>query len=377
MSPELIQITALVAVVVLVSSVLWRRRQNPFRKNPSSPYAEILDHLLSGNKKHALRRLTQMVGDDPDNLDAYLKLGDLFRERGQTNKAIRIHRGLTVRPSLSVSERREILRSLSLDYLAAGKSSRAITTLKQLISSNKEDLWAHQTLLSVYEEEGEWEEALATLKQVQKLRKREDKPLLALYKVQAGLELARKGDHRGAEDKYREAIRMDKGCVAAYFHLGDSLRAEGKLKEAISAWKKLVDQAPESAHIVFIRLEEAFDEVGDYQAMATIYRMLLGKNLTDAWALSALAGFSEKKGNTDEAIRACEQALEVDPGSKVARGCLVRLYHLQGEDEKAVEQALALVGNRAEGNYRCRNCGYQSEGLLWRCPQCKLWRTFV
>lgn len=362
---------------VVLAFLFRRKRSNASPRISSYPPPQVFPYLSSGDKKQALRKLRRVLKDDPDNIEAYLKIGDLLRDIGEVDRAIRIHRALTVKSNLSRDERREILRRLTMDYLAAHRFPQAVATLRELISLDKGDLWAHHTLLSIYEEQGRWEEALETLKPIQRLRKREDKGLWALYKVQAGLELVRRGDHQGAEAKFREAIHIDRGCAAAYLHLGDSLWTEGKLKEATSAWKRLVEQVPGLAHLVFTRLEKAFEELGDRQAMVGLYRDLLGKNPTDPYTLSAFTEFMGQRGEFDPAIRACEQALAVDPGFRTARECLVKLYHLQGEGEKVVEQALALVDNLVDKGYRCRNCGYRSEEPLWRCPQCKKWRTFA
>jgi lipopolysaccharide biosynthesis regulator YciM len=232
--------------------------------------------------------------------------------------------------------------------------------------------------LRIYEETGDWDKAYDTLKQIQRLRGKDDRGLLALYRVFAGRALDEKGEHHKARLKYKEALRIDEQCTAAYLFLGDSYVAEKRLDDAIVYWKKMMEAVPEQAYLCFERMEKTQFELGDFSSMIQIYDELIQKKPDDLSSLFAFVRIKEKMGQIDEAIALCHQALERDHTSQDARWCLVRCYHARGDTKQALRYALDLEKTyRQRRVFICRSCGYQSTEIRWRCPKCKNWRTFL
>lgn len=377
MDEHTILIVAVAAAICFIVILAWLflRKQKPKRKH--SPYIEALNALLANDRQTALQKLRETVKIDSQNVDAYLKLGNLLREEGDVERALKIHKSLTVRP-LSPVHRRDVLKAVASDYLADGKMNQARTVAGNILSINKRDLWAHETLLHIYEETNQWEKAFEMQKQVQRLKGQEDKELLALYKVYAGQSLDHQGEHHKARLKYKEALRIDERCTAAYLFLGDSYVAEHRLNDAIIYWKKLMETVPEHAFLCFERLEKTQFELGDYSSMIQIYKHLIAGKPEDLGSLFAFVRIQEKMGHIDEAIALCQDTLERHPTSQEARWCLVRCYHSKGDDDQAMKYALDLEKSYSGGNgFSCHGCGYQATDIHWRCPQCKAWRTFL
>ena len=377
MTENTILIIGVSAIVLLLLFLVWVLLGRRRLEREQTPYVDALDALLSGDRKGALEKLRAAVRVDSQNVDAYLKLGNLLREEGDIDRAVKVHKSLTVR-SLSPAQRREVLKALASDYLAAGKYSQARHLVETVLSHNRKELWALEMLLTICEERGQWDTAFDVVKQIQQLRGKDDRELLGLYKVYAGQALDAAGEHHRARLKYKEAIRIDARCTPAYLSLGDSYAAERRLDDAITFWRKLMESVPEHAYLSFPRLERAHFELGDFSSMAHIYEDLIERRPGDLRSLFALANIMEKMGKSDEAVRLCRRALELDPDSQQARRCLVTCYHATGDDSRAVEYALELAERSASGVlFRCTVCGHESDDALWRCPQCKKWRTFL
>jgi len=346
------------------------------RKEGPSAYVEALNFLTAGDKEEAFNKLKEAVAEDTDNVDAYIKLGDLFRERGQVGKAIQIHQYLTVRTTLSPKIEREVYKSLAKDYLAAKRSNKAISVLEELVKLNRADLSVYETLLSLYEDEKRWDEAYEVEKKILELRKMKDKTSLAIYQTYIGWEKMRGGDSKGALAAYKEAIQLDRKCVPALLYLGDIYYQEGRVEQALPLWEKIVAVAPQLAHLTFERLEKAYYDQGNFEGVLKIYRDLLKKNPKDVETLLALSEIYKKKGSFEEALQLSQKAVEYSPHFGRARLSMIEAYREKGEEEEAMKVALSLIQELLEDEkkFKCARCGYKSGEYFFRCPSCKEWK---
>jgi len=377
---ELIYWWILIPAVVAISIVIFLLVK--YRRKKIKPaqllYIDGLKALLAGDVNLAFHKLKQVVNQDTKNADAYLKLGDIFRKKKRFDKALRIHRELAMRRSLSSDESVDIKKSLTLDYIESGNHSQAISNLKEILKTNERDLWALRLLLSEYEETGRWDEAFEQRSRFFKQKNEKDNSILALYKVSKGRNLASQGDYHKARLAYKEALNYDEKCVPAYIFLGDACYSEQRLEEAVAYWKKLLQMVPSAGYLVFNKLEKTLFELGSFGEISEVYEQIYRENPKDSHALFALASLDEKKGRTEEARLKYDQILEIDPSFLPARLSLIRLYQESGEIDKAkemVERLFEILPAKVE-YFGCEKCGFSSSEPLWRCPSCKEWNTF-
>ncbi len=365
----------LICTLAIVTVVRRRRSQ---RLRSAALYVEALKELIRGDEESAFRHLRSVVMEDTANVDAYLKLGDILRRRGETDTALKIHRQLTVRKDISPQVRKEVLQSLAMDYMESGKNERAIATLKELISSDRRDLWSHRQLLRLYQMEQSWSQALAVQETIFKITGQRDSALLALFEVQIGHQLLAQKEYHKARLKYKDALRRDRTCLPAYLALGDAHQKEHRLDQAIESWKELIEKVPQKAYLAFNRLEKSLFEKGQFGEVSVLYHDLLERDPENLQAHLALASFYEKKGDLKGAIQACENALQIDPNCGPARQLLIKYHQQEGNHSKVMEHLMALAKSATVSTQRfaCRECGYESPEPLWRCPQCGQWRTF-
>lgn len=366
-------------IVVILAVVFFLIRMRRGKIKPAQLlYIDGLKALLAGDVNLAFHKLRQVVNQDTKNVDAYLKLGDIFRMKKRFDKALRIHRELTLRHSLSPEEGVDIKKALALDYVESGDHSQAISTLGEILKTNDRDAWALQALLSEYEEAKRWDEAFELRSRFSKQKKEKDNSILALYKVFKGRDLASRGDYHKARMAYKEALNYDEKCVPAHIFLGDACYGEQRLDEAVVYWKRLLETVPKAGYLVFNKLEKTLFELGSFGEISEIYEQIYRENPKDSHALFALASLDEKKGRTEEAQLKYNQILEIDPSFLPARLSLIRIYQESNEMHKAremVESLFEILPAKVE-YFVCERCGYQSPEPLWRCPGCKEWNSF-
>jgi lipopolysaccharide biosynthesis regulator YciM len=367
-----------VILLVFILFVLWysqrRRTKTPYPHN----YIEALKAMASGDSEEAFERFMVVTDEDTNNADAYLRLGDLFREKRQFDKAVQVHQELTLRPGLSKEQEVEIKKSLALDFLEAKRYGKAIPALRGILELSSSDSWGLENLLRAYEETAQWDKALETKEKILKQTGTKDRSALALYQVFAGKRLAEEGDYHRARLAYKDALGYDDKCAAAYLYLGDAYMCDERPEGAIDHWKKLMAKAPQRAYLAFERLESTLFDLGKYGEIVEIYKRIIQGEPKNIRALYALAKIFEKMGKTDSAIEMYRKALQVDPNLVHIRQHLIRLYRQTDQVDLAlaeIDRLIESVPERAD-SFTCQKCGYVTNEVLWKCPKCDSWDSF-
>ena len=370
----LVAIFALALIALLWLLWAWVRVQRRRAAPPLAPYTQALSALIGGDRVEALRRLKEAVQLDSENLDAYIRLGDLLRESGQVQKALAVHRDLTVRPRLQEADRVRILESLTRDYLAADRFEEAGQSAERLRHVDRENRFASRALQQVAEALSDWPRALQVVEERTRQEGR-DKASLAHYRGFVGAEELAAGRMKEARQHFEEALKLDPACLLAELALGDMEEAEGRMDRAVEHWRSVALKAPQHAGLVFDRLERAFFELGNFGEVMSFYRELLDRSPREASvpALLALAEIHRRKGDLAEAETFIQEALEVDPEHLRARRLLAKLALDRHDPHAALSQVDRLLSSqeRGEGPGDCRHCGRPLERPLWRCPHCR------
>lgn len=363
------------AVIVYVS----RRGQAQPQHLDLSAYIEGLKALLRGQDEQAFVKLKEAVTLDTENVDAYIRLGGILRRAKKPDQALQIHRDLTFRHNLTPEQKQEILTALYHDFMDLKDDASAIRAANETLTVNPNDRFALSALLRTHEKAEEWKDAAAIRRKLDKLDSLDSSRTLALYKVFEGEELGSQNEPHRARLFFKEAIHLDKLCLAAYLAIGDSYYNEKRLEDAIGYWTKIITLRPEMGHLVFERLKKGFFEVGRYGDYAETLTGLLQAYPAHLTARLELAYFMEKKGEMEAARDHYSVALDNHPDSMLAKLGLYRMHWGAGRREAAdavFKQIMKMAVKREAGNLRCKTCGLDVETMIWRCPRCKTVDSF-
>jgi lipopolysaccharide biosynthesis regulator YciM len=363
-------------VLALVGWIAWTLSGGftAERPRPETPYRHGLDALVRGDTDGALRAFTETVEMDTDNVEAYLHIGTILRDRGEAARALRIHRELTVRSGVTQEQERAIREALVLDLIAVGRPGEAIDEAQELRETDKKNRRSLELLLRAYEAAGEWDRAFEARSELQRTNGGREPGALARYRSAAGETFLREGKAREAERQFKSALRLDKDHPAALLRLGDICYHRDHKERAVVLWKGLARTHPHLAYLVLDRLETAYFERGRMSEMALAYEELLARTPKDARLHLALARMHVKKGDLPEAARVLAQALEIEPGSLPARLLLVNVHRRLGDVSRALDQVEGLLRDVPETErFTCASCGAVSGEYWTRCPQCLAW----
>jgi lipopolysaccharide assembly protein B len=366
----------LLLAVALVIGVAYRFINRRLEgETPIDAFISGLEAMLSKDWKQAAHFLRMAVESDSDNIRAYEKLGQVYRELGETGRAMKIHRELTIRGGLTAHDRSRVYLELSRDLRFLGQLDEAVTTVNRAVKADRRHLAALLAKLELHEIQDQWSEALETLKRIESLSDCDQKLRRSLILVEQARQKVASGSGRAGLILSKDALKLHPGCAAAYLLMGDSYLEEGRIDEAISNWEKVPFETPGHAALVFERLEGVFFEHGRFGEMEAFYQRVITSQPADPEAYRALAGFYERKGEYDRAILVLEEGLEKTDGSMLLARMMVRILGRSGETGRLCSFTVELADHLMEmaAKWRCHSCGHETGDYDFRCPKCRMW----
>jgi lipopolysaccharide biosynthesis regulator YciM len=384
-------LAALVALLVgLTVGKAWERYKlrdgkwfDRRRARQSPHYILGLNFLVANQIDLAIEELSRAASVDPDALEVHMILGNLYREKGQVGKAITVHQSLLQRPGLNRLEHAYVLLCLGLDYKRGGFVDRALEAFNEVLRLDSKNEYALMNLQKLHEEQHQWLEAYDTRARLSHLTATDSRPsnqaILAFLENEIGLEALRRKDYPEAIRRFEGAIDLDASAVPAYLNLGDVRVAQGDEREAAATWEKLVDVAPDRAYLAFDRLEALGRRTGQLDRFTRLCRRLIEENPQDWRARLALSRHLATAGQPREALDLLFAALVQNPHAlgihQAIWRALAQLHHpsaLVDRYGELTEHAVFYLDPHV-----CMRCRYRSTELLWQCPHCHDWNTFV
>ena len=284
--------------------------RKPKKKQPTqSIYTKALNSIIQGETKVALKHLKDVVKQDTNHIDAYLQIGNILREEGNIEAAIKIHRSLTVRPNLGRSVYRQIHKSLALDYYKNGNLIRAKEEALKVVKSNKKNLWANQFLLEISEDQNDWKEAAQLSKTVQRIKSSKNPEQLSRFLVFQSMDKLKNHQSNEAIILLKKAIKNSPTFSLPYQKLGDVFYQENKLEDAIKNWEKFVELNPGESKKTLSKIESAYFDIGQFDDVEKFYNRVIQKNPSNLIALVNLANLLQQKGEYDTSMSLIDDAL--------------------------------------------------------------------
>jgi len=311
----------------------------------ANDFAAGLNYLVGGDRALALQKFREVVRRDTNNIDAYVKIGDILRDAGNFDRAVKVHRDLLVRTNLTKQQQLQILRSLAKDYDAAGRHELALNTVQKILDINRDDVWALELEMQLFERLKQWNNAFEACELLSKTRGEKQNTKLAFYLVQEGLQLADEDNHKASRVKFREAMKLDPTLPDAYINIADSYVHEERAENALEILKQFIEKNPAKASLVFSRIKDILFTIGEFGEIENIYNSIIEEYPENKDAQLALAEIYEKKGELNRAIQLCLDVVEKDAKYKPARRMLVTYYHKKGDDRRAIDQALKYMSD--------------------------------
>jgi lipopolysaccharide biosynthesis regulator YciM len=340
-------------------------------------YFKGLNFLLNEQPDKAIDAFIEATKVDSETAELHFALGNLFRRRGETDRAIRMHQNLVDREGLKEEQRLQALVELGHDYLKAGLLDRAEDIFLSLRGTTQNET-ALNFLLEIYQQEKEWRKAIDIARQ---LPDHTDhlwqKEIANFYCELAAIEInnSRRTEARKLLD---EALATHRKSVRATILLGDLHAACGELENAIETWKRIEQQSPVYLSLVATKLMDAYRKLGRGAQGLQLLRSYLAQHPT-VDLLDATFQWSLQDENAEAAHQLVRDELRRNP-TLLGLDKLLEAQILVAPPERRAELELVknLIHNhtRKVARYRCDGCGFKARQFYWRCPGCGAWESY-
>ena len=353
------------------------------RARESPHYMLGLNFLVANQIDPAIEELNTAADAAGDPLEIHLILGNLYREKGQVGRAIQEHQALLQRPHLRKLEHANVLLCLGLDYKHGGFVDRALEAFSEVVRLDPGNRYAMSNLEKLYEEQHQWPDAYAMRQKLAARDSPDQQPrhqeILAFLENEIGLDALKRGEHVQAAQRFQSAIELDAKNAPAYLNLGDVQFAQGDVVAAVSTWERLVGTTPERAYLAFTRLESAYSQMNDLSRFPALCRRLIAASAQEWRARLALAGYLAAHGQASEGLELLFEALVINPHALALHQAIWRTLSQLKLPSSLVERYTDLAHDAIfyVDPHICVRCRYRSTELLWQCPHCHEWNTFV
>jgi lipopolysaccharide biosynthesis regulator YciM len=294
-----------------------------------------------------------------------------------------VHQSLLQRQKLTRLEHAYVMLCLGLDYKRGGFVDRAVEAFREARRLDPSNAYALLHLEKVYEEQRQWDEAARVRQDLLAMAGPESparsQTILAFLENERGLGAVKAGDLAAARARFGAALDLDAGVTPASINLGDVLAREGRQAEAMALWEGVVDQAPDRSHLVLDRLRDAYTASGRPERFLELCRRVAVAHPNNWRARLALGRALADQGQRDTALDQLLEALSHNPHGLTVHEAIWDLLLRTGLDRDSVERYVrhAKAAVFYLDPHVCVRCHYRSTELLWQCPHCHEWNTFV
>ncbi len=337
-------------------------------------YLKGLNFLLNEQTDQALEHFMKMVRVDDSTIETHFALGNLFRRRGEMDRAIRIHQNIIARPDLATEQRDQAYASLAKDYLKAGLLDRAENMFIRLAEGSRYQVEALEQLCRIYEQEREWEKAIDVSHKLDVLSGKSTALQIAHYYCELAEQAAKRADFPAARKFVKKAQSGRPRTFRGALTRGDIALATDDTKTALRLYHRIIEENNYLISEALPRLVQTYQNGGAAAKLEKSLRSLLQKNPSLKKDI-AYAAIVNDIGNVDVIDECVEEYILNEP-------TLVEFIDMQllaGKDAASRHDAMCKVRAglsklaTATPRYQCRECGFSSQKLLWQCPSCKDW----
>jgi lipopolysaccharide biosynthesis regulator YciM len=352
--PPILLALAFIAVGI-AAWVLGRRNGAARTVRLPRDYYVGLDHLINDRFDHATEIFSRMAQADGDAAEIQFALGSLFRRRGEVDRAIALHSRLREHGAVGLREKAAF--ALALDYLSAGLMDRAERLLEELAASREYRNAALDHLLRIYEQQGDWANALKIFHDLPPNLQHERRTVAAHYLCELAEHALLQGDTERARTLLRQARTHDADLPRAQVLTARMTELGGNSGEALMLYLSALESFPGLALEIIPRVLALAKQAGESDVLAQLARRL------------------QRNGQVSGRQLAWLLATALPPQDVIHLPSVTREFDA-GVDSPADAASLGALLTRigdAGGRYQCDDCGLHSVGWYWHCPKCRSW----
>ena len=357
----------------LASHIDQRQLKREQRETPQA-YFKGLVLLLNEQQDKAIDAFIEAVQQDPDSTDLHFALGNLFRRRGEYERAVRVHEHLLKRADLPLAVRERAQDALAQDFMKAGLFDRAEQAYRALAGS-RFDTDARLALLSLYERSRDWRAAIEVARELERSGTASFASRISHYWCEIAEEADAKHEASAAAEALHQARLAAPTAARPLVLAGKRLARLGEHLQAMQVFAELLLAQPASFSLV--ALDHAASAIACGQQ--AIARDQLEARYRRSPSTDLLAAIASLDADPSRQRLRLHAHLREQPTLSAAQQLLalsaVAGVTLDATDARLLSEAVGRAARPLQ-RYRCAACGFEAQHYFWQCPGCMAWDSY-
>ena len=353
----------------LASRLDLRQLRIENRQAPKA-YFKGLNFLLNEQQDQAIDAFIEAVQNDPDTSELHFALGNLFRRRGEYERAVRVHEHLMSRGDLTQPDRDRAQHALALDFLKAGLLDRAEAALRKLEGTPFEEE-ARLALLSIYERSRDWTNATEIAARLGKSSQGSFSTRRAHYLCEQAIASAAAGDSGKAVSTLMEAVAMAPASARPLIDLAKLQNQLGQPQDALRTLLELEKTVPQALPLAAGMMASIAQDSGQQQGMLE----LLTTSYEQTPSIDVIEAIAKLEEDPVASRQWYAKHLEREASLVVASKWIAG-EKLEDEHHHALVQRALDQATKPLMRYRCAACGFEATQHFWHCPGCQAWDSY-
>jgi lipopolysaccharide assembly protein B len=337
-------------------------------------YFKGLNFLLNEQQDQAIDAFIEAVQNDPDTSELHFALGNLFRRRGEYERAVRVHEHLLSRGDLSEDDRHRSQHALALDYLKAGLLDRAEDALLKL-EGTRFEAQARLALLANYERSRDWPQAAEVAKRLESAGQGSFRGRLAHYLCEQSAAQYAAGHSDDALALLQQAIATAPESARPRMDLAQVQLKSGNLDQGFRTLASAMEAAPAAIGLIAPHLVKCAQQPAEISEAKRLLHAAYALNHS-LDVLDSIVALETNGSESESSVREWyARHLEKEP-SLVAAAKWIAGEKLEHEAfhphvQRALDHAVKPLTR-----YRCAACGFEAKQHFWQCPGCQAWDSY-
>lgn len=347
--------------------------------NPlTQAYRRGLNYLLDEKTDKAIAAVAHILKQDAEPLETHIALGNLFRRRGEVEKAIEIHERLFLEPGLSSQQKDKVNFELGMDYMRAGLYDRAESIFQSLSQTPQHGRAALQQILLIYQQQKDWHKAIDCTLRLRRIAKPRRGETVAHFLCELAEEAMSLHRLKDARDFLVRALQDDPNCVRASMTKGKLELSNGEYRQALATLRQVEIQNPRYLPVVLPLIRQCWERLGNERDL-TRYLQQLHEDLGVISAAVELAENIRCTQGISTAMDFLLPILEANPDPLAISRALTLLAEEESPGSGKMRRLCILLQGLMAGKLRfqCEHCGFSVSELYWRCPSCQYWASIM
>lgn len=340
-------------------------------------YFKGLSYLLEDETDKAIDIFFRIAHLDDSTIENQITLGNLFRHRGEVDRALHIHTLLSEKTELSAETRQKLNLALADDYLAAGIMNLAEENFQKVRESAYPGMReiAYRKLIDLYAQQGFWEKAIAVADELDPLRRDAVQKKVAHFNCELAKKALAVGEEKQAKKYLEQALQSDEQCVRATIKLGRLAQSQENYIAAIGYFNRVEEQNAGFLPEILSDTEQCYKALNQPHEWKTVLRRWVKTYHNPVLVLRFNQLIAETEG-VEAAREFLQQRLQEKPNMLALQAYLKLSDNQQDDEIHLVNQSVDKLLSYAL-KYRCCECGFRGNHLDWQCSGCKNWGTFM